>query len=188
MPIWLQAAVIALSLVVAWTLAERSAHNWRPLRLRPRTPALPSLKMWAPRLALLLVLMATIHAAIDPHYDRRVFPIGPAELQHMAYAFGVTLMLMLGFPTLRTAAAGGWVLAAGVAVELLQAAALLPGYASLTDMAADAAGVAAAIVPMMIANIRAKRRAELTAPRGPQGPAPRPRRLQVVRPSPDSPA
>ncbi|WP_332763847.1 hypothetical protein [Phenylobacterium sp.] len=118
---------------------------------------MPSVILWSARLALVVLLAFALHGALDPRHNAQAFPLGPDEIEHVVLAYGLTILLALSFPRISPFAFAAAVLAAGVGLEVSQALKWISGGYELRDALANAAGAAAAVLPLAVARSRRPR-------------------------------
>lgn len=149
MNLWAIAAVLALALVLAWSWLEPKEGAVRSIF---RDVSLP---IAFARAVLFVVLTIAVHAAIDPDHDHRTFELHLPQIARAAYAFAVTITLLVAFPTLRIVWGAAAVVLAVAFMEALQAGPL-PGKFHSADALAGLLGVAAAAGPMWLGAHRAR--------------------------------
>ncbi|MBX3482665.1 hypothetical protein [Phenylobacterium sp.] len=112
---------------------------------------------WAGRAALLGVLAVAFAGAIDPHHDaRRNAP--PADVvEHVAYGYLLTVLTIASLPRASPWLIGAGFLGVAMGFELMQALGLVSGTFQWKDVAANIAGVAAALAPLALADRLAPR-------------------------------
>lgn len=150
MDLWGIAAALALALVLTWSWIEPKEGAGRSVF---RDVPLP---IGFARAILFVVLTIAIHAAIDPDHDQHTFELHLPQIARAAYAFAVTITLLVAFPTLRIVSGAGLVVLAVGLMEGLQASGVLPGHFRSSDALAALVGVAAAAGPMWLGAHRAR--------------------------------
>lgn len=106
--------------------------------------------LWSARLALVALLALAVHGALDPRHNAEAFPLGKDEIEHVVLAYGLTILLAFSFPRVSPFAFAALVLAAGVGLEVSQALKWISGGYELRDALANAAGAAAAVLPLLL--------------------------------------
>ena len=112
------------------------------------------LAFWGIALFIISMALARLPAVLDP-WDR--------ELHFLAF-YILGCAAMVSFPRTRTWRLALALIAGGVALESAQMLPIFGHAAELSDLAANLAGIAAALVPMRLAAWR-RRRQEQTSPR-----------------------
>ncbi|MDP3747225.1 MAG: hypothetical protein Q8Q88_09280 [Phenylobacterium sp.] len=115
---------------------------------------MPSVILWSARLALVALLAFALHGALDPRHNAQAFPLGPDEIEHVVLAYGLTILFALSFPKISPFAFAAAILAAGVGLEVSQALKWISGGYEFRDALANAAGAAAAVLPLMLGRKR----------------------------------
>lgn len=149
MNLWAIAAAVALALVLAWSWLEPKEGGGRSIFRDVSVPIAFA------RAVLFMVLTISVHAAIDPDHDHRTFELHLPQIARAAYAFAVTVTLLVAFPTLRIVWGAAAVVLAIAVMEALQAGPL-PGAFRPEDAVAALFGVAAAAGPMWLGAHRAR--------------------------------
>jgi len=109
---------------------------------------------WAARAALLVVLGVALAGALDPHHNAARWAPPPDVVEHVAYGYLLTLLTIAALPRVSPWMVGGAYLAVGAGFEALQIAGLVSGTFQWKDLAANVAGVAAALAPLVLARRR----------------------------------
>ena len=109
---------------------------------------------WAARIALVLVFARALYGAINPHHDHAASAPPPDVVEHVMYGYLLTLLTIAAIPRLSPWLVGAGFLAIGVGFEATQLLGLVSGTAQWPDLAANVAGVAAALAPFALARRR----------------------------------
>jgi VanZ family protein len=94
---------------------------------------------------LALALAVALYQAISPHHVAVSIPRD--DLEHALWAYGLTALGIAAFPQTRAVFIGAVLIASSGVAELLQP--LVGRGAELSDWASSAAGVAAAMAPLV---------------------------------------
>jgi hypothetical protein len=109
---------------------------------------------WAARLALLVVFVICASGALDPQHDANRSVPPPDVVEHVMYGYLLTLLSVASLPRVSPWLIGGAYLAAGTSFEAAQIFKLVSGTFQWKDLAANVAGVGAALAPFALARRR----------------------------------
>lgn len=109
---------------------------------------------WAARAALAAVFAVALYGAIDPHHDHAASAPAPDAVEHVLYDYLLTLLTIAAVPRLSPWLIGLGFLLLGVVFEATQAVGLVAGAAQWSDLLSNLAGVAAALVPFALGQLR----------------------------------
>lgn len=109
---------------------------------------------WAGRAALLAVLAVAVTGALDPHHNAERHAPPADVVEHVAYGYLLTVLTITALPRLNPWLIGGFFLALGGGFEVAQIFGLVSGTFQWKDLAANLAGVAAALTPLALARRR----------------------------------
>ncbi len=105
---------------------------------------------WAGRAALLAVLAVAFAGAIDPHHNAARSAPPPDVVEHVGFGYLLTVLTIISLPRVNPWWIGGAYLAVGGGFEAMQIAGLVSGTFQWKDLAANLAGVVAALVPIYL--------------------------------------
>lgn len=106
---------------------------------------------WAARAGLLVVFGVALAGALDPHHCASCTALPPDVVEHVAYGYLLTVLTIAAFPKVNPWLVGAGFLAIGGGFELTQVFGLVSGTFQWKDLAANVAGVAAALTPLALA-------------------------------------
>jgi hypothetical protein len=113
-----------------------------------------TLVTWAGRAALLVVLAVAFAGAVDPRHDAAAMAPPPDVVEHVGYGYLLTLLTIVALPRVSPWLVGAGFLGVAMTFELMQVAGLVSGTFQWKDVAANLAGVAAALGPFAVARRR----------------------------------
>ena len=105
---------------------------------------------WTGRVALALVLGVALYGALNPRHDHAANAPPPDVVEHVMYGYLLTLLTIASLPRVNPWLIGAGFLVVGAGFELTQAVGLVSGTFQAKDLAANVAGVAAALAPMAL--------------------------------------
>ena len=109
---------------------------------------------WVARAAFVVVFAIAAYGAWDPRHNHEA-SVPPADaVEHIGYGYILTLLTVASLPKVSPWLIGGIFLAGGAGFELTQVAGLVAGTAQWGDLAANLAGVAAALAPFALGRLR----------------------------------
>lgn len=97
---------------------------------------------------------------LDRSHPLSRIEVGSDHVAHALFAFTLTLAASLAAPRVRPLVIGGLFFAAGALAEGAQHLGIVPGEYGLGDLVANAGGIAAALLPMGIPELRRRLREE----------------------------
>ena len=109
---------------------------------------------WAARAVLAVVFGVALYGALDPRHDHAALTPPPDVVEHVMYGYLLTLLTIASLPRVNPWLIGAGFLAVGGGFELTQVFGLVSGTFQAKDVAANVAGVAAALAPMALARLR----------------------------------
>ncbi|HEX7945005.1 MAG TPA: hypothetical protein VF495_10090 [Phenylobacterium sp.] len=115
---------------------------------------------WTARAVLLVVFAVALYGAIDPHHNHAAAAPPPDVVEHIGYGYLLTILSIAAAPRLNPWWIGGGILAMATVFEATQALGLVAGTAQWSDLAANVAGVAAALGPFALGWVRRPARVE----------------------------
>ena len=110
-----------------------------------------SLLTWPARAALVALLAVVLTGALDPHHDAAAGVPPPDAVEHIGYGYLLTLLTIAALPRVSPWWIGAGFIALGVGFEVAQVFGLVSGTFQWKDLAANTAGVAAALAPLALA-------------------------------------
>ena len=105
---------------------------------------------WTARVALLAVFAVALYGAIDPRHDHATAAPPPDVVEHVMYGYLLTVLTLAAIPRLNPWLVGAGFLVIGMGFEATQVVGLVAGTAQWKDLAANVAGVAAALAPFAL--------------------------------------
>lgn len=109
---------------------------------------------WAARAALLATAIVAMRGALDPLFEPGQMEVDPDEVAHLLFAYGLTLLALFAFPARGPWLAGALVGTLSLLLEIAQGSGVVVGSFEMRDLAVNALGVAAALLPMAAARAR----------------------------------
>jgi hypothetical protein len=113
-----------------------------------------ALVTWTGRAALVLVFGVALYGALDPRHDHAARTPPADVVEHVIYGYLLTVLTIVSLPRVSPWLAGGFFLALGAGFELTQVFGLVSGTFQAKDLAANVAGVVAALAPMALMRLR----------------------------------
>lgn len=109
-----------------------------------------ALLAWAARAVLAVVFGVALYGALDPQHNHAALTPPPDVVEHVMYGYLLTLLTIVSLPRVNPWLIGAGYLALGAGFELTQVFGLVSGAFQPKDLAANVAGVAAALAPMLV--------------------------------------
>lgn len=113
-----------------------------------------SLITWVGRAALLVLVTVAGYGAWNPNHSAAATTPPPDVVQHVAIGYLLTVLTIVSAPRLNPWLIGAAYLLAATAFELAQMAGWVSGTFQVKDLAANVAGIAAALAPLWLARRR----------------------------------
>jgi hypothetical protein len=113
---------------------------------------------WIARLALAAVIGAALWGVFDPNFTGEEFRVGKDQVIHALCVYLFTLLAVPAFPRINPLIIGSSIFVLGLVLEYLQDRGIVPGAYQPSDLVADAVGVLAALLPLLLNSRFSKRR------------------------------